>query len=152
VILFSVGGHTFAIAASSVDEIREIGGLQEFDSRLSKVKYTLDRQGQQYFVVDASRHFRMTSDATSARLVVLRGFPVAVIVDAIDRMQEIHSMHALPEGFRGEERTWYRGLTLLKGTVVPVVRPEAFLTKSEVTVLKALLRGKESIRAVAVTA
>jgi chemotaxis signal transduction protein len=151
VILFSVGCHTFAIAASSVDEIREIDGLQEFDSRLSKVKYTLDRQGQQYFVVDASRHFRMSS-ATSGRLIVLRSFPVAVIVDAIDRMQEIHSMHALPEGFRGEERTWYRGLTLLKGTVVPVVRPEAFLTKSEVTVLKALQRSKESIRAVAVTA
>jgi hypothetical protein len=67
-------------------------------------------------------------------------------------MKEIHSIQALPEGFRGEERNWYRGLTLLKGSVVPVIRPEAFLTKAEVTLLNALKRSRESIKAVAVTA
>jgi chemotaxis signal transduction protein len=116
-----------------------------------KVKYTLDRQGQQYFVVDAARHFRITS-AAPARLILLRRFPVAVLVDAIDRMEEIHSIQVLPEGFDGEERNWYRGLTLLKGGVVPVIRPEAFLSKAEATLLSALKRSRESIKAVAVSA
>jgi chemotaxis signal transduction protein len=151
VILFSVGRHTFAIAANSIDEIREVAGLRDFDCQVPKVKCTLDRQGQQYFVVDAARHFRIAG-AAPARLILLRSFPVAVVVDAIDRMQEIHSIQALPEGFSGEERNWYRGLTLLKGSVVPVIRPEAFLTKAEVTLLNALKRSRESIKAVAVTA
>ena len=145
-ILFWVGGFSFAVAATAVDEIREVTGLQEFPSRLAKVTHTLERQGRHYFVVDAARHFRLMA-ADSTRLMVLRNSPVAVIVDAIDRMQEIQSIHALPEGFHGEERIWYRGLTLLKGKVVPVVRPDTFLTKAEITLLNAALRAKASMKA-----
>jgi len=145
-ILFSVCGYSFAIAATAIDEIREVTGLQEFSSRLAKVNHILERQGRHYFVVDAATHFRMMADA-STRLMILRNSPVAVIVDAIDRMQEIQSIHALPEGFHGEERIWYRGLTLLKGKVVPVVRSDVFLTKAEVTLLNAALRAKASMKA-----
>ena len=144
-ILFSVCGYSFAIAATAIDEIREVTGLEEFPSRLAKVNHILERQGRHYFVVDAATHFRLMAPA-STRLMVLRNSPVAVIVDAIDRMQEIQSIHALPEGFHGEERIWYRGLTLLKGKVVPVVRPDAFLTKAEVTLLNATLRAKASMK------
>lgn len=151
VIVFSVGGNTFALAASAVDEIREIAGLQGIESRISKVRHTLNRQGRQYFVVDSARHFRLTS-ANPGRLMILRKQPVAVIVDAIDRMQEIQSIQALPDGFIGEERTWYRGLTLLSGKVVPVVHAEAFLSKVEITLLSAALRTKDSARAMAVIA
>ena len=147
VILFTVGGNMFAIAANAVDEIRELAGLQHFASRLPKVRHTLDRQSRQYFVVDAATHFRM-SDANPSRLMVLRHAPVVVIVDAIERMQEIYSIQALPDGFRGEERNWYRGLTVLKGRVVPVVRTESFLTKGELTLLNARLRSKSSMKAV----
>jgi chemotaxis signal transduction protein len=145
VILFTVGGCMFAIAANAVDEIREIAGLRHFPSRLPKVRHTLERQNREYFVVDAATHFRM-SDANPSRLMVLRHTPVVVIVDAIERMQEIYSIQALPDGFRGEERNWYRGLTVLKGRVVPVVRSEAFITKAEITLLNALLRGKGSMK------
>jgi len=156
VILFSVGGVTFAIAANAVDEIRELTGLLEFrpgklHHRLEKVKATLERHGRRYFAVDAAMHFRMPH-AQPARLMVLRQGRVAVIVDGIDRMQEIHSIHALPERFVGEERNWYRGLTVIKGKVVPVVHPETFLNKAETTLLNAALRDVEAPRRMAVTA
>lgn len=156
VILFSVGGSTFAIAANAVDEIRDLAGLQEFHlgmpyHKLSKVKATLERQGKRYFAVDAAAHFRLPH-AQPTRLLVLRHLPVAVIVDGIDRMQDIHTVHALHEAFLGEERRWYRGLTLLKGKVVPVVYPQAFLTKAETTLLNAALRSTETRTGIAVTA
>lgn len=151
VIVFSVAGNTFALAASAIDEVREIEGLKDFQSRMPKVRHTLNRQGRQYFVVDSARHFFLTN-ASPGRLMILRKLPVALIVDAIDRMQEIHSIQALPDGFIGEERQWYRGLTLLSGKVVPVVHPEAFLSKAEITLLSAALRAKDSTRAMAVTA
>jgi len=84
--------------------------------------------------------------------MVLRNSPAAVIVDGIDHMQEIYSIQALPEAFSGEERRWYRGLTLIKGKVVPVVRPEAFLTKAEATLLNASMRTGEIAESMAVTA
>jgi chemotaxis signal transduction protein len=150
-VLFSVAGSMFAIPARSVEEIREIAGLREFPSRLARVKHTVLRQGKCYFVVDAARHFRMSSQQPG-KLMLLRHAPVAVLVDAIDRMQEIQSIHELPAAFGGDERNWYRGLTLIKGKVVPVVHPESFLSKAEVTLLSVLLRGKRSAEAAAVTA
>jgi chemotaxis signal transduction protein len=84
--------------------------------------------------------------------MLLRHTPVAVKVDGIERMQEIHSIQALPEAFKGEERNWYRGLTLIDGQVVPVVRSEAFLTKAEVTLLKAGMQNAQAVRTEAVTA
>jgi chemotaxis signal transduction protein len=149
--LFSVADCVFAIAARAVDEIREIRDLKEFSSRVTKVKHTIDRQGHCYFVVDAASHFR-TNSRNACRLMILRHAPIAVMVDAIDRMQEIKSIHQLPPAFSGEERTWYRGLTLIKGRVVPVVNPESFLSKAEVTLLNAALQGKRQAKAVAVTA
>ncbi|MBV9075546.1 MAG: chemotaxis protein CheW [Acidobacteria bacterium] len=149
VILFSAGGFTFAIEAKAVDEIRETAGLATFATRLSKVEHSLIRQGRRYFVVSAARHFRIKETPTS-RLMLLAGVPVGVLVDGIDRMQEIHSLQALPEAFRGEERNWYRGLTVIRGHVVPLVRPEAFLSKAEITLLNASVCTSE--RAAAVTA
>lgn len=149
-VLFSVASSMFAIPARSVEEIREIADLRQFPSRLARVKHTVLRQGKCYFVVDAAKHFRMTSHP--GKLMLLRHAPVAVLVDAIDRMQEIQSIRELPAAFGGEERNWYRGLTLIKGKVVPVVHPESFLSKAEVTLLSALLRGKRSAEAAGVTA
>ena len=151
VILFSVAGNTFALATSAVEEIRELAGLQEFPSRLFKVTRKLERQGRQYMVVDAGRHFRLSS-AQPTRLMVFRNLPIAIMVDSIDRMQEIQSIQALPGAFSGEERNWYRGLTVLKGKVIPVIKPEAFLSKAEITLLTAALRASEGVRSMAVTA
>jgi chemotaxis signal transduction protein len=157
VILFWAGGVLFAIAADSVEEIREVAGLQKLSlgvahQKFAKVTHTVASDGQNHFVVDACAHFGMRSGQGS-RLMVLRHAAAAVMVDAVDRMQDIHSIQALPVAFRGVERSWYRGLTIVKGKVVPLVRPEAFLTRAEASLLQAALRaGETTARSVAVTA
>ncbi|HWY69292.1 MAG TPA: chemotaxis protein CheW [Terriglobales bacterium] len=147
VILFSVGGAKFAIAASAVEEIRDLAGLQKLglgvQQRFAKVKQTLERQGQRYFVVDTSEHFHLVAVRPS-RVLILRHARAAVIADAIDCMHELNSMQALPRAFSGEERNWYRGLALVKGRVIPVVRPEAFLSKVEVALIEASMRDRET--------
>ena len=152
-ILFSVGGTKFAIAASAVEEIRDLAGLQKLglgatQQKFVKVKQTLERQGQRYFVVDACEHFHLAM-AWPSRLLVLRHARAAVAVDAIDSMLELNALQALPRAFSGEERNWYRGLALVKGRVIPVVRPEAFLSRAEVALIDASVRGHEAARSVA---
>ncbi len=48
-----------------------------------------------------------------------------------------------PLSFCHEERQWYRGLTALDQTVVPVVRPEGFLSDDELVMLDAALPPPE---------
>lgn len=152
VILFGVGEHRFAISAIAVEEIRNTDGLQEIgiagDLRVPKVKYRLARDGRTYWVVEANQHFRMLP-APTTRLLVLRNSRVAVLVSHIDRMTEIGNVLALPHAFRGEERNWYRGLTVLDATgelpiVVPVVKAEGFLTGNELQILEAGEPRKEA--------
>ncbi|MFZ3382104.1 MAG: hypothetical protein WA193_20895, partial [Candidatus Acidiferrales bacterium] len=40
-------------------------------------------------------------------------------------------VYALPQGFQGEERRWYRGLAYLEDRVIPVINPAGFLTAEE---------------------
>jgi chemotaxis signal transduction protein len=152
VILFGVGDYMFAIGAVAVDEIRNTEGLKQIgaagDIRVPKVKYRLMRDGRNYYVVDATQYFRMLpSHAT--RVLLLRNSQTAVLVSHIDRMTEIGNILALPHAFRGEERTWYRGLTVLDPTgdapvVVPVVRPEGFLSGDELKLVEAGEPRKEA--------
>lgn len=155
-ILFSIGGITFAIAANAVEEIREMAGLQEFNCpalqpKFAKVTNVLERDAKRYFVVSGAAHFYIDT-AKPSRVMVLRHAPVAVLVDRIDRMEDIQVIQELPEAFVGEERNWYRGLTLMNGRVIPVVRPEAFLSKPEATLLAAGVRSSEAAKRVAVIA
>ncbi len=148
VILFAVGGTTFAIAAARVAEIRDTSGLEPLHTgylhaKFSKFKYKLQRESRTYFVVDGATHFHMLP-TRSTRMLVLRDSAAAVLVDAIDRMTEISTLHALPRAFTGDERTWYRGLAILKDDIVPVVNADAFLGKAEATVLAAAV-GKVSV-------
>ncbi len=150
VILFSVGGFKFAIAAGAVKEIRGTEGLQDFalgrvSSRLEKLRHTLERGGTTYFVVDAARHFQL-SKSTPARVLILRNAPTAVLVDATDRMMDISALHALPRAFTGDERVWYRGRAVVSGEVVPVVNPAAFLSKAELELVR---DGLERVRGLA---
>ena len=135
VILFTVSGFRFVIAAGAVHEIRGLQGLQPFSLgrisvQLAKLKYTLERSGTTYFVVDAAFHFRLTPSHPS-RLLILRNIPAAVLVDSTDRMMGISALHGLPQAFTHEERGWYRGLAVMDGEVVPVVNHNAFLSKTE---------------------
>jgi chemotaxis signal transduction protein len=145
VILFSVGGSRFAIAASAVEEIRDLNGLRKISlgmisPKFEKVKQLLERQGRNYFVVDSCEHFRLAMTRPS-RLLVLRHAAAGVVVDGIDSILELHTIQALPRAFSGEERNWYRGLALVNGKVVPVVKPEAFLSKTDVVLLQASMRS-----------
>ncbi len=141
VILFSMAGTSFAIAVSAVEEIRSTEGLRPAPlgfagGRLPKVKHLLERDGKTYFVVDSNLHFHILP-SRATRVLILRHAPVAVLVDNIERTTEITALHALPRAFDGEERHWYRGLALFGEQVVPVVRPESFLSKGEVAVAQA---------------
>lgn len=145
VILFAVGSATFAIAAQAVDEIRSTQDLCPLvlpagHSHLAKVRYTLERGSRTFYVVDLARHFRVSETAPN-RILLLRDAPVALLVAGVDRMTEIVSVRALPRAFRGEECRWYRGLALVGDQVIPVVNPEAFLTKAEQMVLGAALES-----------
>jgi chemotaxis signal transduction protein len=151
VILFSVGGFKFAIAAGAVKEIRGMEGLHAFtlggiSARVGKLKHTLERDGATYFVVDANMHFHLPP-SSPARVLVLRNSLTGVLVDSTDRMTDISALHALPRAFTGDERTWYRGLAVVGGEVVPVVNPGAFLSKVEQDILR---NGLERVRGVAV--
>jgi chemotaxis signal transduction protein len=149
VILFTVGGFKFAIAAGAVKEIRGTNGLHDFTqggaaARVEKLRFTLERDGTTYFVVDARRHFHL-AQSSPGRVMVLHESPTAVLVDSTDRMTDISALHPLPWAFTRDERVWYRGLAVVNGEVVPVVNPGAFLSKGEQDVLRA---GMERVRGV----
>jgi len=57
---------------------------------------------------------------------VLRKTRTALLIDGIEKMTTMTRLQALPLSFCHEERQWYRGLTALDQTVVPVVHPEGF--------------------------
>jgi hypothetical protein len=54
-------------------------------------------------------------------------------------MTTMTRLQALPKAFCHEERQWYRGLTTLEQSVVPVVEPAGFLTPEEMALLDAAL-------------
>ena len=149
VIVFIVGGFKFAIAASVVKEIRGMDGLHAFTlggiaAQISKLKYTLERNGTTHFVIDAAQHFQLPVSQAS-RVLVLRNAPIGVLVDSTDRIMEISSLHGLPRAFTHEERGWYRGLAVVDGAVIPVVNHNAFLNRQELEVLR---EGLERVRGV----
>src|SRR5258708_29307951 len=83
-------------------------------------------------------HFGLHT-AEGALLFVLRKTRTALLIDGIDKMTTMTRLQALPLSFCHEERQWYRGLTALDQTVVPVVHPEGFLSPEELALLDAAL-------------
>ena len=83
----------FAVAAAAVQEIRSTDSLavsaNEIEhSEILKVRHTLERSHQTYYVVNAGAHFGLP--VTRPTLVlILRQLRVAVLVDRIERMAEI---------------------------------------------------------------
>ncbi len=134
-ILFVAAGHTFAISASAVDEIRNTEGLRLLHAR-SKVHSVLERGDTTHYVVDAARHFQLPA-APARHVLLLRDSDVALAIDAVERMTVAVKLYALPRAFSGDERRWYRGLALVEGCVVPVVNPDSILTKAELAAVAA---------------
>jgi chemotaxis signal transduction protein len=141
IILFRIGKQLFALSSSSVQEVRGAdslcGGANEIAAPgVDKVRQFVRRGPNTLFLVSGAAHFGLPApDGVLA--FVLRNTRTALLVDGIERMTTMTRLQALPLSFCHEERQWYRGLTELEQTVVPVVRPEGFLSDEELTMLDA---------------
>jgi chemotaxis signal transduction protein len=135
VVVFSIGEFTFAISAAQVQEIRNIdslgGMVMELENVVvAKVRHIIERDSRSYFVVSGYDHFHLPQSRPTT-LLILSKTPTAILVDRIEEMAEMRAIVTLPRSFQGQERTWYRGLTILDSKVVPVVDPKGFLTADE---------------------
>jgi chemotaxis signal transduction protein len=61
------------------------------------------------------------------QLLVLKARRVAVAISQIEGMAELREIVALPRGFHGQERSWYRGLGLVRQQIMPVVNAAIFV-------------------------
>jgi chemotaxis signal transduction protein len=148
IILFRAGGQLFAISSASVQEVRSVDSITSAGKEVSlpalpKVQHFVQRGEASLFVVDAATHFGLPP-STPALVFVLRRTRTALLIDGIDRMTSMTRLQALPQTFCHEERDWYRGLTVLERSVIPVVKPEGFLTPDELFALDAALLQTES--------
>jgi len=140
VVMFSIAGYRFVISASSVQEIRStdsLGGtVVDLDRPvLRKVRHIVERDARSCYVVSGYEHFHLPLSRPTS-VLILRAVPVAVLVDRIEEMAEMRVLLGLPLSFCGEERVWYRGLTVFGRKVVPVADPRGFLTAEELRRLK----------------
>jgi len=148
IILFRISGQTFAISSASVQEVRSAdsfsGATREIDlPEIPKVREALQREEQSLFLVNGAAHFGLPP-SPGALVFVLRKTRTALLIDAIEQMTTMTRLQALPLSFCHEERQWYRGLTALDQSIVPVVRPDGFLTAEELQSLDAALAQEAS--------
>jgi len=146
IILFRVGGQMFAISSASVQEVRSVDSLtgttQEIPaSTVKKVRHTIRRGDTTHYVVNGTAHFGIPH-APASLIFFLRQTPTALLIDGIEKMTTMTYLQALPHAFCKEERDWYRGLTAFDQTVVPVVKPEGFLSVEELTLLDSVLQAE----------
>jgi chemotaxis signal transduction protein len=143
IILFRVSGQLFAISSAAVQEVRGVDSLSGAATEISapgirKVRHVVRRGDRSLFIVNGAMHFGLHA-ADGGLLFVLRKTRTALLIDGIEKMSSMTRLQSLPLCFCHEERQWYRGLTALDQTVVPVVHPEGFLSSEELALLDAAL-------------
>ena len=148
IILFRIGQQLFALSSSSVQEVRGADSLSGGASAVrvpgvDKVRQFVRRGGNLLFLVSGARHFGLAAPE-GILAFVLRNTRTALLVDSIERMISMTRLQALPLSFCHEERQWYRGLAALDQMVVPVVRPEGFLSDEELGMLDAAVPPAEA--------
>ncbi len=148
IILFRVSGQLFAVSSASVQEVRGVDSLAGSAKEIAhpdlpKVKHYVYRGENSLYVVNAAMHFGL-HPAPPALVFVLRRTRTALLIDGIDKMTTMTRLQALPLAFCHEERDWYRGLTALDQSVVPVIKPEGFLTPDQLFSLDASLLPRDS--------
>jgi len=151
IILFRVSGQLFAVSSASVQEVRGVDSLSGAAKEISqpslrKVKHVVRRGENSVYVVNAAMHFGLPP-APPALVFVLRQTRTALLIDGIEKMTSMSRLQALPLAFCHEERGWYRGLTTLDQSVVPVVKPDGFLTPEELFLLDASLSNEAEAEA-----
>jgi chemotaxis signal transduction protein len=139
IILFRCSAEIFAISSSSVQEVRSVDSLagaetEVADSGIPKVRHALRRGDRTVYVVNAAIHFGLKASPASL-IFILRNSRVALLLDGIEKMTTMSRLQALPLSYCHEERSWYRGLTVLDQNVVPVVNPLGFLSAEEFQLL-----------------
>ena len=153
IILFRVSGHLFAVSSASVQEVRSADSMSGAAIEISapgmrKVRHVVRRGDRSLFIVNAAMHFGLHA-AEGALVFVLRKTRTALLIDGIEKMTTMTRLQALPLSFCHEERKWYRGLTALDQSVLPVVRPEGFLSPEELALLDATLLQTDNAAAAA---
>ena len=148
IILFRVSGQLFAVSSASVKEVRSVdtlsGAAKEIaQAGLRKVRHIVQRGEHSLYVVNGAMHFGLPPFAP-ALVFVLRRTRTALLVDGIEKMTTMTRLQALPQGFCNDERDWYRGVTAIDQTVVPVVKPEGFLSPDELFLLDSSLQSNGS--------
>jgi len=151
IILFRVSGQLFAVSSASVQEVRSADSMSGAATEITvpglrKVRQVLRRGDRSLFIVNGAMHFGLHA-AEGALLFVLRKTRTALLIDGIEKMTAMTRLQALPLSFCHEERRWYRGLTALDQTVVPVVHPEGFLSPEELALLDAALLESDNTAA-----
>ena len=146
IILFSVSSQEFSIAAKDVQEIRSTDNFSGSSNEMHcpgvpKVQQTIERARHTYYVVNAARHFGLPLSRPTL-VLILQPLRAAVLIDRIEGMTEISAIYPLPKVFVGEEQHWYRGLAYLDDHVIPVIRPEGFLTAEDLRQLEEVMVGK----------
>jgi chemotaxis signal transduction protein len=141
IILFRASSEIFAISSASVQEVRSVDSLAGApvavsEQSLKKVRHAIRRGDKNVYVVNTAVHFGLRP-SPAALIFLLRKSRVALLVDAIEKMTTMTRLQALPGAFCSEERRWYRGLTVLDQSVIPVVEPAGFLTSDELFLLDA---------------
>jgi chemotaxis signal transduction protein len=143
IILFRVSGQLFAISSAAVQEVRGVDSLSGAATEISapglrKVSHVVRRGDRSLFIVNGAMHFGLHA-AEGALIFVLRKTRTALLIDGIEKMSSMTRLQSLPLCFCHEERRWFRGLTALDQSVVPVVHPEGFLSSDELALLDAAL-------------
>jgi chemotaxis signal transduction protein len=154
IILFRTSTQIFAISSASVQEVRSVDSLagvavEVNEPTLVKVRHALRRGERNLYVVNAAVHFGLRP-SPAALIFLIRRSRVALLVDGIEKMSRMSRLQALPGAFCHEERAWYRGVTVLDQSVIPVVSPAGFLTADEIALLDAL-SGSRSFTEIAGT-
>ena len=148
IILFRISNQTFAISSASVQEVRGAdnlsGGTRKVNAPgIRKVREAIQREEQSLFVVNGAAHFGLPP-SEGLLVFFLRKTRTALVIDGIEKMTTMTRLQALPLSFCHEERQWYRGLTALDQTVIPVVNPNGFLSDEELQGLDAALLPLET--------
>jgi chemotaxis signal transduction protein len=148
IILFRASSQIFAISSASVQEVRSVDSLAGAavdvnEPNLVKVRHAIRRGDRNLYVVNAPLHFGLRP-TPSALIFLLRKSRVALLVDGIEKMTSMTRLQALPGAFCHEERSWYRGLTVLDQNVIPVVNAAGFLTTDEISLLDVLTGHQNS--------
>jgi hypothetical protein len=107
------------------------------------VRHAVRRGDRSLFIVNGAAHFGLPA-SPGILVFVLRKTRTALLIDGIEKMTSMTRLQALPLSFCHEERQWYRGLTAIDQTVVPVVHPEGFLSSDELALLDAALPPMEN--------